>query len=115
MDLRAFLGLTGFYRKFVHHYATLASPLTDSLQHKQFTWTSTAQEAFQILQAHMAKSPTLCLPDFQQLFTVETNASVVVVGVVLSQANHPITFFSKKMCPHLQSASLYVREMHVIT
>ena len=70
-DLRAFLGLTGFYRKFVHHYATLVSPLTDLLQHKQFTWTSAAQEAFQILQAHMAKIPTLRLPDFQQPFTVE--------------------------------------------
>jgi len=105
----------GFYRKFVHHYATLASPLTDLLQHKQFTWTSATQEAFQILQAHMEKIPTLRLPDFQQPFTVETDASVIAVGAILSQANHPITFFSKKMCPCLQSASFYVREMHAIT
>ena len=105
-DLRAFLGLTGFYKKIVQHYATLASSLTDLLQHKQFTWTLETQQASKILQSQMEKIPTLRLLEFQQPFTVETNAFVVVVGVVLSQANHPIAFFSKKMCPRLQSASV---------
>jgi len=48
-------------------------------------------------------------------FVVETNASVVVVGVVLSQKGHPLSFFNKKICPRLQASSVYVREMYAIT
>jgi len=95
MGLRTFLDLTSFYRKFVQHYATFAS-LLDLLQHKQFTRTPATQQTFKILQSLMEKISTLCLPNFHQLFTVGTDASVVVGSVVLSQANHLIAFFNNK-------------------
>jgi len=63
----------------------------------------------------MATIITLQLPNIQQPFTVERDAFVVAIGVVFSQANHPICFFSKKMCPHLQATSAYVKEMYAIT
>jgi len=70
-ELRGFLGLTGFYRKFVRHYATLAAPLTDLLHDHKFTWPSPAQQAFTQLKLHMSELPTLHLPNFTEPFTLK--------------------------------------------
>ena len=67
------------------------------------------------LKLHVAKVPTLHLLDFNQPFVVETNASSLPVGAVLSQKNHPLSFFNRKMCSRLQASSVYVREMYAIT
>ena len=109
--LRGFLGLTGFYRRFVRHYASLAAPLTDLLRSTNFVWSSAAASAFTELQHRMTDMPVLTLPDFTKKFLIETDASGVAIGAVLSQEGHPIAFFSKKMCPRMQAASVYVREM----
>jgi hypothetical protein len=113
--LRGFLGLTGFYRRFVRHYATLAAPLTDLLSSTKFTWSTSAEEAFTALKNKMTTTPVLVLPDFSKTFVVETDASSVAIGAVLSQEGHPIAFFSKKMCNRMKVSSVYVREMFAIT
>ncbi|XP_057452390.1 uncharacterized protein LOC130744215 [Lotus japonicus] len=83
--LRGFLGLTGFYRRFVHHYATHATPLTDLLQTNKFKWTDTAEQAFSKLKSIMSSAPVLALPNFSIPFDVETDASGVAIGAVLAQ------------------------------
>ncbi|PNX61838.1 putative retroelement pol polyprotein, partial [Trifolium pratense] len=93
--LRAFLGITGFYRRFVLNYATIASPLTDLLKSNAFTWTDAADKAFTALKTTMTKLPLLTLPDFSLPFEVTTDASLHAVGVVLSQQSKPLAFFSK--------------------
>ncbi|XP_058734067.1 uncharacterized protein LOC131605768 [Vicia villosa] len=113
--LRGFLGLTGFYRRFVKDYATLAAPLTDLLRSTTFTWSTEATRAFTELKHKMTDMPVLALPDFTKEFTIETDASGVAIGAVLSQEGHPIAFFSKKLCPRMQASSVYVREMLAIT
>lgn len=113
--LRGFLGLTGFYRRFLRHYATLAAPLTDLLRSTNFVWNTAASSAFTELKNKITSVPVLTLPDFSQVFVVETDASAVAIGAVLSQGGHPLAFFSKKMCPRLQASSTYVREMYAIT
>ena len=95
-ELRGFFGLIGFYRKFIKQYATLAAPLTDLLQHHKITWSQLAQQAFENLKLHIAKVSTLHLPDFKLPFVVETDASAVAVGIVLSQSGRLLAFFSKK-------------------
>ncbi|XP_058742330.1 uncharacterized protein LOC131614797 [Vicia villosa] len=114
-SLRGFLGLTGFYRRFVKNYATLAAPLTDLLSFTKFAWSTEAAAAFTELKQKMTDMPVLALPDFSKQFIIETDASGVGIGAVLSQESHPIAFFSKKMCPRMQASSVYVREMFAVT
>lgn len=63
----------------------------------------------------MTKLSVLALPDFSLMFDVTTDASGTAIGVILSQNLHPIAFFSKKLCPRMQAASAYEREMYAIT
>ncbi|KAL0402373.1 UNVERIFIED_CONTAM: Retrovirus-related Pol polyprotein from transposon [Sesamum latifolium] len=114
-DLRAFLGLPGFYCHFLENYAVIIGPLTDLLRSATFTWPPSAQAAFESLKAAMAQLSILLLPDFTLPFDVTTYASQIAVGVVLSQQGHPVAFFSKKLSSQLQASSTYVRELYAIT
>ncbi|XP_061343150.1 uncharacterized protein LOC133289269 [Gastrolobium bilobum] len=113
-QLRGSLGLTGFYRRFVHRYASIAAPLMDLLKKDAFVWSPAVQEAFDQLKLAMTNTPVLALPDFSVPFTLETDASVSSMGAVLLQHGHPIDYFSKTFCGKLQSSSTYVRELHAI-
>lgn len=110
-SLRWFLGLTGYYRKFVQEYASIASPLTDLLKKQSFTWGSHAQMVFTVIQQTMISLPVLAIPDFSLAFDVTTDASGTAVGAVLSQNSCPLASYSKKLCPIMQSASAYEREI----
>lgn len=63
----------------------------------------------------MTTAPILALPNFNLPFILETDASGSAIGAVLQQHGHPIAYFSKPLCPRLQHASAYVRELHAIT
>jgi hypothetical protein len=109
-ELRGFLGLIGYYRKFVYHYGTMARLLTDLLHHKKFSWTVDAQKAFYELKTAMTITPILTFPYFTKKFVVETNVCETGIGEVLLQEGHPITYFSKGLSIANQKLSTYEKE-----
>lgn len=72
--LRGFLVLTGFYRKFIQSYVSIAIPLTSLLRKNAFNWTPEATIAFNSLKLAITYVPTLALPNFTQPFFLETDA-----------------------------------------
>ncbi|KAJ0524209.1 putative nucleotidyltransferase, Ribonuclease H [Helianthus annuus] len=114
VQVRRFLGLTGYYRCFIKNYASIVGPLTNLLRKDAFCWTDSTLQAFNTLKNLLSSTPILRLPDFSKPFTVESDASGTGVGA-LSQDKHPLAYFSKKLCPRMQHASTYHREMYAIT
>jgi hypothetical protein len=109
-ELRGFLGLTGYYRKFIHHFGILAKPLTNLLKKKQFGWSTEAQRVFEALKAAMTSTPVLALPDFKEQFILETDACDSGIGVVLMQKERPVAYLSKALGPVRQKLSIYEKE-----
>ncbi|KAF7833267.1 Ty3/gypsy retrotransposon protein [Senna tora] len=114
-QLRGFLGLSGYYRRFIQSYASIAAPLTSLLKKDEFQWSDDVTSAFSALKTAITTAPILVLPDFSKPFTIEMYALGMGVGVVLSQKGRPIVFFSKKMSTRMQNRSAYAREMFAIT
>ncbi|KAL5701100.1 hypothetical protein ACHQM5_026475 [Ranunculus cassubicifolius] len=109
--LRGFLGLTGYYRRFIRHYGSVAKPLTALLKKDNFVWTPDAIQAFADLKQAMIRVPTLACPDFSKPFCVETDACQSGVGAVLLQNEQPLAFISKALPPSKLGLSAYEKEL----
>lgn len=114
-QVRGFLGLSGWYRRFINNFATLAAPLSDLLKGKTFNMTDEAIDSFHQLQKALTKAPVLSNPDFAKRFHVQCDASDSGIGGVLFQYNQhdeerPIYYFSAKLNSAQRNYSVTERE-----
>jgi hypothetical protein len=98
----SFLGLAGYYRRFIAGFSSIAAPLHHLSSKKvQWVWGKGEQTAFEQLKQAMVSAPVLAAPDWERPFTVTTDASDFAIGAVLSQGEgldcRPVSFLSRKM------------------
>jgi len=105
--VRGFLGLAGYYRKFVRNIGTVAA----LLKKEDFSWSDAAAAAFDELKKAITSAPVLAMPDFAKDFVVECDASSHGFDAVLIQDAHPIAFFSRPIAPRHSSLAAYEREL----
>ena len=85
-DIRSFLGLAGYYRRFIENFSKIAKPMTELLKkEKKFVWTDECEASFQELKQHLVTAPVLTLPDIHKDFQVYCDASRQGLGSVLMQ------------------------------
>ena len=103
-ELRSFLGLAGYYRKFVPHFAMLATPLTDLTKKDRpdkLEWTDACEEAMRTLKTKLTSAPIMRLPDKEKPYVLRTDASDQGLGAVLLQENEdmlqPVAYASKRL------------------
>ncbi|GJX54847.1 reverse transcriptase [Tanacetum coccineum] len=109
-QLRGFLGLSGYYRRFIRDFASISRPLTQLLNKNSFKWNNEAQQAFIFLKEAMIQALVLALPKFNKPFVVETDASSIWLGEILQQKGNPIAYMSKSLGPKQQALSTYAKE-----
>ena len=115
-DVRSFLGLDSYYRKFIRGFSQIAKTLTDLTREKMtWCWGDAESDSFTGLKVAMATAPVLRLPDFEKQFVVTTDASDVAVGAILEQdfgsGLQPVVFASRKLNSTEIRYSAYEREL----
>ena len=118
-DIRTFLGIVGYYRRFIENFSTKASPLTQLLKKDvKFVWTDECQNAFETLKNLLIADPVLQFPDITKPFKLQTDASGVGVGAVLTQmfdgAEKPVAYYSATLNAHEQRYSIFEKELLAI-
>ena len=104
-QVRQFLGLSSYYRRFIAQFAKVAKPLHELTRKGiEFAWSPDCQAAFDILRGKLSQAPVLSYPSFDQEFVLETDASIEGIGAVLSQLQedghfHPIAYASRALSP----------------
>ena len=120
-EVRQFIGLAQYYRRFIPNFASIAAPITDltrgtGAKRRPIIWTDQCAESFKILKDKLSSSPVLLTPDMSKPFKVETDASDYGIGCVISQEDNngnwrPIAFESKKLSKAEQSYPAQEREL----
>ncbi|GBG59645.1 hypothetical protein CBR_g49909 [Chara braunii] len=118
-ELRSFLGLASYYRKFVPNFSIIARPLSRlTSKNVSYTWNEECTTALQALKEALASHPVLRIADPKLTFVVTTDASLYGIGAVLQQDDGddlcPLEFYSKRMPSHKVAASTYMRKLYAL-
>lgn len=124
-QVRAFLGLCGWFRRFIKDFADIAAPLHQLLRKGvEFNWSSAADQAFKKMKEYLTSAPILRCPDFSKEFEIHCDASDIAVGGALCQTSedgetHVIAYTSHTLSPAQKNYSVTEREclalLHCVT
>jgi hypothetical protein len=109
--LRGFLGLVGYYQKFIRDFGLIATPLTRLLRKDAFAWDDEADAVFQALKGALSIGPVLQMPNFDKQFVVDCDALGTGFGTVLHQDAGPLAFFSRPFAARHIKLAAYEREL----
>jgi len=109
--IRGFLGLAGYYRRFIWNFGAVAPPLTCLLHKEAFAWTPEAAEAFTALKQALSTGPVLQISDFKRQIMVDCDASGTGFGAILHQGEGPLAFFSRPFAARHIKLAAYEREL----
>ncbi|KAL5557444.1 hypothetical protein UlMin_039680 [Ulmus minor] len=100
-EIRSFLGLAGYYRRFVEGFSKIAAPLTAlTRKGKKYEWTEKCDKSFQELKNKLTTAPTLTLPTEDEDFVIFSDASKLGLGAVLMQKGKVIAYASRQSKEH---------------
>ncbi|CAG9092967.1 unnamed protein product [Plutella xylostella] len=112
-EIRGFLGLIGYYRKFVPGLSKIVKPLTEATKKNATIDINNKQylEAIETCKHLLTNAPILAFPDFNKTFVITTDASDIAIGAVLSQNNHPIAYASRTLSSAEQKYNTTEKEL----
>ena len=111
-EVRQFLGLSSYYRRFIPQFAAIAQPLHSlTCKGAKFQWTEDCKRSFELLKGKLVSAPVLAYPSFRLPFTLETDASIRGIGAILSQPQrdgqlHPVAYASRSLTPSERNYSV---------
>jgi hypothetical protein len=113
--IKSFIGMAGYYRRFIEGFSKIAKPMTVLLAKKvEFKWTSARQEAFEMLKQKLTTAPVLVLPDFHKPFSVYCDASYTGLGCVLMQVGEVVAYSSRQLKVHEKNYPTHDLELAVV-
>ncbi|WVZ57930.1 hypothetical protein U9M48_008258 [Paspalum notatum var. saurae] len=113
--IRSFLGLAGYYRRFIEGFSKIAKPMTALLEKNiKFQWTSACQKAFEELKKRLTTTPVLTFPDMHKPFSVYCDASRLGLGCVLMQEGKVIAYASRQLRDHEKNYSTHDLELAAV-
>jgi hypothetical protein len=114
-EVRSFLGLTGYYRRFIEEFSKIVKPLTTLLEKdREFKRTGVCQASFEELKKRLTTTPVLVMPDLQKSFDIYCDASRQGLGCVLMQKGHVIAYASRQLRKHELNYPTHDLELAVV-
>jgi hypothetical protein len=114
-QIRSFLGLAGYYRRFIPDFSQILKPITELLKKEaKFVWGQKCEDAFHALRHHLTTTPVLAQPDSSKPFDVYCDASGTRLGCVLMQDNRVIAYASRELRTHEQNYPTHDLELAAV-
>ncbi|GJT76334.1 putative reverse transcriptase domain-containing protein [Tanacetum coccineum] len=114
-EVRQFLGLAGYYRRFIKGFSKIAKPLTKLTQkNKSYIWGEEQESAFQLLKQKLCEAPILALPEGNNNYVVYCDASLQGLGAILMQREKVIAYVSRQLKPHEENYTSHDLELGAV-
>nr|CAB3451516.1 unnamed protein product [Digitaria exilis] len=114
-EVRSFLGLAGYYRRFIENFSKIAKPMTELLRKDTlFEWTEKCEASFQELKSRLTTTPVLTLPDIRKDFVIYCDASRQGLGCVLMQGGKVVAYASRQLRKHEQNYPTHDLELAAV-